>query len=86
MLSDTESEFINQVDADVWFSAVSPREQNRIYTGIPFGGVALLWHKFDMDEMVSIDSGRNRIAEKVISNGSKRLLIITVYMPCLVIN
>ena len=41
--------------------------------------MALLWHKH-MHEMVSIDSGSDRIAAAVISYGGKRL-IVAVYMP-----
>ena len=66
---------------------------HRIYTGRLFAGAAFLWHKH-MHEMVSIDSGSDRIAAAVISYGgknlfliffksslNKRLLIVTVYMP-----
>ena len=79
-LNPAEFGLINQVDVDVCFSAVSPMEKNRFYSGRPFGGVALLWRKH-IHEMVPINSGSDIIAAAVVSHGGKRLLIVTAYMP-----
>ena len=52
-LNPAEFWLFNQVGSNVSFSAVSPMERNKIYSGRPFGGVALLWHN-DLQEMVQI--------------------------------
>ena len=62
------------------FSAVSPMERNKIYSGRPFGVVALLWHN-DLQEIVQIKSGSSRIAAAVLSQVGRRVLIVSIYMP-----
>ena len=79
-LNPAEFWLFNQVGSNVSFSAVSPMERNKIYSGRPFGGVALLWHN-DLQEMVQIKSGSSRIAAAVLSQVGRRVLIVSIYMP-----
>lgn len=52
-----------------------------MYSGRPFGGVALLWHKSLQIYISPIESGSDRIAAAVVCQGRRRVLMMAVYMP-----
>ena len=71
----------NSIDDDVIFSSVSPMEVDVLRQGRPFGGVALLWHRDMQKWIVPVETGTDRLAAVMLQLGSRRVLLVGVYMP-----
>ena len=76
-----EFSWINSIDDDVIFSAVSPMEMDTLYRGRPFGGVALLWHKDLRKWTVPIETGSDRLSAALMKLDTISVLVVAVYMP-----
>ena len=83
MLFKSKLIWFNSISSDVGVHGVSAMDESKPLVGRPYGGVAILWRKSLVGQVVPVHWDSSRFCAVKYTNASNAsILVICVYMPC----